>query len=148
MVSVSRPAGSDVARQRLLTAMDNVLRGRDRELAAVASTLRRAGDTGRGSAIYLCGEPGIGKTALVQAIVTQAKNAGFAVGSGKAEELHQIAAGAPLLVALRSGPDPLLDADTFAELAPLHHQPVWLVDRIASVLADLSVRTPVLIVID
>jgi DNA-binding CsgD family transcriptional regulator len=128
--------------------MGNGLRGRDGELAAVASALRSAGDTGRGAVVYLCGEPGIGKTALMQAIATQAKEAGFAVGSGKAEEFHEIAAGAPLLVALRSGPDPLLDADTFAGLAPLHHQPLWLVDRIASVLAELATRTPVLIAID
>lgn len=128
--------------------MGNLLRGRDGELAAVASALRKAGDTGRGAVIYLCGEPGIGKTALVQAIATQAADDGFVVGSGKAEELHQIAAGAPLLVALRSGPTPLLDVETFAGLAPLHHQPLWLVDRIASVLADLSARAPVLIVID
>jgi len=128
--------------------MVNVLRGRDGELAAVATALRQAADAGRGAVIYLCGEPGIGKTALVRAVAAQAASAGFAVGAGKAEELHQIAAGAPLLVALRSGPDPLLDADTFAGLAPLHHQPLWLVDRIASVLDDLSQRTPVLIVID
>ena len=128
--------------------MVNVLIGRDGELSAVAALLRRASHAGRGAVICLRGEAGIGKTALVQAIAAQAADAGFAVGFGKAEELHQIAAGAPLLVALRSGPDPLLDADTFAGLAPLHHQPLWLVDRIASVLADLSARTPVLIVID
>ncbi|MCV7218429.1 ATP-binding protein [Mycobacterium crocinum] len=128
--------------------MGNPLRGRDAELAAVANALRKAGDSGRGALIYLCGEPGIGKTALAQAIATQAADDGFVVGFGKAEELHQIAAGAPLLVALRSGPAPLLDADTFAGLAPLHHQPLWLVDRIASVLADLAARAPVLIVID
>ena len=128
--------------------MDTVLRGRDRELAAVATSLRRVRDTGRGAVIHLCGEPGIGKTALVQAIAAEAAEAGFAVGSGKAEELHQIAAGGPLLVALRSGPDPLLDADTFMGLAPLHPQPVWLIDRVASVLEDLAARTPVLIAID
>ncbi|OYN76323.1 hypothetical protein CG716_22115 [Mycolicibacterium sphagni] len=128
--------------------MVNVLRGRDGELAGVATLLRRASGEGRGALICLRGEAGMGKTALVQAIAAEAVDAGFAVGLGKAEELHQIAAGAPLLVALRSGPNPLLDADSFAALAPLHHQPLWLVDRIASLLADLSARTPVLIVID
>jgi hypothetical protein len=47
---------------------------------------------------------------LVQVIAMQAADAGFAVGFGKAEELHQIAACGPLLVALRSGPNPVLDA--------------------------------------
>nr|WP_255414236.1 LuxR family transcriptional regulator [Mycobacterium sp. shizuoka-1] len=128
--------------------MVHVLRGRDRELAAVATLLRQAADSRAGAVICLRGEAGIGKTALVQSIAADAASGGFAVGVGKAEELHQIAAGAPLLVALRSGPTPLLDAETFAGLAPVHHQPLWLVDRIATALADLAARRPVLIVID
>lgn len=126
----------------------SVLRGRDGDLAAVATLLRRAGAGRRGAVICLRGEPGIGKTALLRAVARQAADAGYAVGSGKAEELDQIAAGAPLLTALRSGTSPLLDADTFAGLAPLHHQPLWLVDRVASLLAELSARSPLLIVID
>ncbi|WP_168214832.1 AAA family ATPase [Mycobacterium sp. ELW1] len=125
-----------------------VLRGRDAELAAVATLLRRAGDVRQGAVICLRGEPGIGKSTMLQAVARQAAAAGFAVGFGKAEELDQISAGAPLLVALRSGSQPLVGAETFADLAPLHHQPVWLVDRIASLLADISARGPVLIVID
>jgi hypothetical protein len=126
----------------------SVLRGRDGELAAVATLLRRAGAGRHGAVICMRGEPGIGKTAQLQAAARQAADAGFAVGFGKAEELDQIAAGAPLLVALRSGTSPLLDDDSFAGLAPLHHQPLWLVDRVASVLAERSARTPLLIVID
>ncbi|STZ82464.1 helix-turn-helix transcriptional regulator [Mycolicibacterium aichiense] len=125
-----------------------VLRGRNAELAAVATLLRRAGDVRQGAVIRLRGEPGIGKSTMLQAVARQAAAAGFAVGFGKAEELDQISAGAPLLVALRSGSQPLVGAETFADLAPVHHQPVWLVDRIASLLADISVRSPVLIVID
>lgn len=124
------------------------LRGRDGELAAVAKVLRQSRVDGRGCVICLRGEPGIGKSALLRTITAQAAATGYAVGAGKAEELHRIAAGAPLLVALRSGPRPLLDADTFAGLAPLHHQPLWLIDRIASILEELARRTPVLIAID
>ncbi len=128
--------------------MRPVLRGRNGELSTVATLLRRAVDVRHGCVITVRGEPGIGKTTLLQSVAVQAAAASFAVGFGKAEELDQISAGAPLLVALRSGTKPLLDADTFAGLAPLHHQPVWLVDRIASVLAEIAATTPVLIVID
>ncbi|KDF01653.1 hypothetical protein Y900_022650 [Mycolicibacterium aromaticivorans JS19b1 = JCM 16368] len=125
-----------------------VLRGRNAELAAVATLLRRTADVRQGCVIRLRGEPGIGKSAMLHAVARHAAAAGFAVGFGKAEELDQISACAPLLVALRSGSKPLLDADTFAGLAPLHHQPVWLVDRIASLLDEISARSPVLIVVD
>ncbi|AQT79587.1 hypothetical protein B1R94_10335 [Mycolicibacterium litorale] len=125
-----------------------VLRGRDDESAAVAKVLRSAAEAGRGCVVCLRGEPGIGKSALLRSVTAQAAADGYAVGSGKAEELHRIAAGAPLLIALRSGPLPLLDAEAFAGLAPLHHQPLWLIDRIASLLEELARRTPVLIAID
>ncbi len=125
-----------------------VLRGRGEELAAAVALLRRASRTGVGSVLTVRGEPGIGKTAMLRAVAEQAARAGFAVGSGKAEELHQIAVGGPLLVALRSGTRPLLDADTFSSLAPLHQQPVWLVDRIASALEERAQRTPLMIAID
>ena len=128
--------------------MRPVLRGRNGDLSTVATLLRRVADVRQGCVISVRGEPGIGKTSVLQSAARQAAAAGFAVGFGKAEELDQISAGAPLLIALRSGTKPLLDADTFAGLAPLHHQPVWLVDRIASVLADIAASRPVLIVID
>jgi len=57
--------------------------------------------------IILTGEPGIGKTALLRAVVEQASRSGSMVGLGHAEEIDQIAPGAPLLLALRSGPRPL-----------------------------------------
>jgi nucleoside-triphosphatase THEP1 len=68
----------------------------------------------------LTGEAGIGKTVFVRAVAEQAAGTGFAVGIGKAEEIGQIAPGAPLLIALRSGGRPLLSAKEFGGLAPLH----------------------------
>ncbi len=70
-----------------------VLRGRNAELAAVATLLRRAGDVRQGGVIRLRGEPGIGKSTMLQAVARQAAAAGFAFGFGKAEELDQISAG-------------------------------------------------------
>jgi hypothetical protein len=84
--------------------------------------MRRAARTRAGAMIILTGEPGIGKTALLRAVVEQASRSGSMVGLGHAEEIDQIAPGAPLLLALRSGPRPLVDGSAFAGLASLYDQ--------------------------
>jgi DNA-binding CsgD family transcriptional regulator/tetratricopeptide (TPR) repeat protein len=124
------------------------LRGRSDAMSRALSALDRAARTGQGALVVISGEPGIGKTALLRAVVEQASRAGFKVGSGKAEQGDQIAPGAPLLVSLRSGPHPLLPGDAFASLAPLYDNPLWLVDRISALLEELAVHAPVLIAID
>ena len=52
---------------------DRVLRGRDAEAALLSGLLQAAGD-GRSAALVLRGEPGIGKTALLEFAVDAAKN--------------------------------------------------------------------------
>ncbi|WP_029113606.1 LuxR family transcriptional regulator [Mycobacterium sp. URHB0044] len=124
------------------------LRGRSDAMSRALDALRRAARTGQGALVVISGEPGIGKSAVLRAVVEQASRAGFKVGGGKAEQGDQIAPGAPLLVSLRSGPQPLLSGDAFASLAPLYDKPLWLIDRISAVLEELAVHTPVLIAID
>ncbi|MGY4652546.1 AAA family ATPase [Mycobacterium sp. URHB0021] len=124
------------------------LRGRSEAMSRALDALRRVSRTGQGALVVINGEPGIGKSAVLRAIVEQASRAGFSVGSGKAEQGDQIAPGAPLLVSLRSGPQPLLPGEAFASLAPLYDKPLWLVDRISALLEELAVHAPVLIAID
>ena len=124
------------------------LRGRSDAMSRVLTTLDRAARTGQGALVVISGEPGIGKSAVLRAVVEQASRTGFKVGGGKAEQGDQIAPGAPLLVALRSGPQPLLPGDAFASLAPLYDKPLWLVDRISALLEELAASAPVLIAID
>ena len=61
-----------------------VLVGRDNELALLDGLLREAA-RGRGAAVLIEGEPGIGKSALVHAAVTAAPDAGCQVfwGAGR-----------------------------------------------------------------
>jgi DNA-binding CsgD family transcriptional regulator len=124
------------------------LRGRSEPMSRALHALDRAARTGQGALVVIGGEPGIGKSALLRAVVEQASRTGFKVGSGKAEQGDQIAPGAPLLVSLRSGPQPLLPGDAFASLAPLYEKPLWLVDRIGALLEELAVHSPVLIAVD
>lgn len=122
--------------------------GRSRELSEAIALLRRTARSGEGGVLVLSGEPGIGKTMLMDAVLEQAARMGFATGLGKAEEVDQIAPGAPLLVALRSGSTPLLDRQSFTDLAGLYDQHLWLIDRVAGLLDDLATRSPLVIAID
>src|SRR5690348_9188089 len=112
--------------------------GRDGALTSALAALRRASVTGCGSVVVVSGEPGIGKSAVLAAVADEARRSDFRVGIGKAEQGDQIAPGAPLLVSLRSGAQPLLDDDAFAALAPLYDKPLWLVDRISVLLSELA----------
>lgn len=126
----------------------SALAGRNDAMSAALAALRHSARTGSGSMLVVSGEPGIGKSALVNAVAQEARRSGFRVGTGKAEQGDQIAPGAPLLVSLRSGAQPLLADDAFADLASLYYKPLWLVDRISILLAELSAQTPIVIAVD
>ncbi|HEY0815798.1 MAG TPA: AAA family ATPase [Pseudonocardia sp.] len=125
-----------------------VLRGRSRELERAVAALRGAADRGQGSVMLVAGEAGIGKTALLRAVHRHAEGLGFAVGYGKADEVSQIAPGAPVLHALRSGSRPLLDDASFRGLADLYEKPLWLVEGVADLLESRAQQVPLLIVVD
>lgn len=117
-------------------------------MSRALNALRRSARTRQGAVLAISGEPGIGKSAVLRDLVEQASRAGFRVGCGKAEQGDQIAPGAPLLVALRSGTQPLLTGEAFTGLASLNEKPLWLVDRISALVEDLAADSPVLIAID
>jgi DNA-binding CsgD family transcriptional regulator len=117
-------------------------------MAAAIALLRRASHGRQGGVVLVTGEAGMGKSAVLNAVAAEAINLKFVVGASKADEVAQISPGAPLLLALRSGPSPLLDAPAFGELAALVDQPLLLTDRLSGVLAELASRRPVLIAID
>ncbi len=125
-----------------------VLRGRSAEISRLSAVLLRASTDGRGSTVLIAGEPGIGKTALLRDLQRRALSRSFVVGFGKAEEVSQIAPGAPVLQALRNGSSPVLTEDEFRELAGLYDRPLWLVEAIADLLVVRSQRTPLLLAVD
>lgn len=124
------------------------LRERGHELGRAHQALADAATTGVGRVLVVTGEPGIGKTAVLDAVRQDALALGFAIGSGKADEVNQITPGAPVLLALRNGSEPLLDEAGFRSLAPLHDKPLWLVDQAAELLEVRAQQSPVLIVLD
>src|SRR5262249_60512986 len=62
--------------------------GREPEQDRVAAAVQAA-RAGRGRIVLISGEPGIGKTALLASLVTQAAGTGARVASGAAEELER-----------------------------------------------------------
>ncbi|MEA2787475.1 MAG: hypothetical protein QOF71_3579 [Candidatus Eremiobacteraeota bacterium] len=125
-----------------------LLRGRAAEMSAAADALSRALHAGEGGVVLVLGSPGIGKTAVLDAILEQAVGRGFRVGRSKTDEGDQIAPMAPLLLALRSGEKPLLSDAAFAELTPLRDHAVWLIDRIIGVLEERALQEPILVALD
>ena len=121
--------------------------GREAEMSQAIVMLRRLSRSRRGAAMLVSGEPGIGKSAFVQAVAEQASRLGCRVGVALAEATD-IAPGAPLLMALRSGTEPLLDNEAFTELGALYREPLWLVNRLASLLEVISREAPIVIVVD
>lgn len=125
-----------------------MLRGRPSELATALGCLTSAQVSGEGSVLLVTGEPGIGKTVLLAAIREQAARRGFAVGHSGADETNQSVPGAAMLIALRSGSDPLADRASFEALAEPSMQPLWLAEDVADLLDRRAHRSPVLIVLD
>src|ERR1700761_6318601 len=74
--------------------------GRDREMAVLSGLLREAG-RGRGRAVLVEGEPGIGKSALVRAALGQASEPACEVFWGAGDELDQALPLLPFLDGLR-----------------------------------------------
>ncbi|MFD9903530.1 AAA family ATPase [Streptomyces sp. NPDC059063] len=124
------------------------LRGREAELAQLRTLVEAVGDGDGGAMALLLGEPGIGKTVLLQETVAIARAHGFVVSQGRAEELHDLAPLSSLASGLLHGDPPLLSAKDFAHLAGHHDQRVWLVERLAQLIEERSTGTPTLIAID
>ncbi|WP_107058899.1 ATP-binding protein [Streptomyces sp. NRRL B-1347] len=124
------------------------LRGREAELARLRTLVEAVRDGDGGAMALLLGEPGIGKTVLLEETAAIARVQGFVVSQGRAEELHELAPLASLASGLLHGDPPLLSAQDFAHLAGHHDQRIWLVERLAQLIEERSAGTPTLIAID
>ena len=142
-------------------APDNTLLGREREIAALLSLLDRAA-AGSGGLAFVTGEPGIGKTRLLEEVGSRARERGFCVAWGRAWELGGAPAYWPwieVLRALLSRPGgregsaqicaalPELDARG-TPAAPQLWDSFALCDAVSGYLAAASAREPLLIVLD
>ncbi|MFJ3618712.1 helix-turn-helix transcriptional regulator [Streptomyces iakyrus] len=124
------------------------LRGREQELGQIEALVTSVARTGSSGLALIRGEPGIGKTTLLAAAVSTARQSGYSVGVGKADELHHIVPLSSLAACVLHGDRPLLSADTFADIARNHDQRIWLLERLAEAIEARAGKMPVLIGLD
>ncbi|EFL13700.1 LuxR family transcriptional regulator [Streptomyces sp. C] len=147
-MSLDRPEGEGTAVPGSAALSRPGLRGREAELERLRALVEAVRDGEGGAVALLLGEPGIGKTVLLQETVSIARAHGFVVSHGRAEELHELAPLASLASGLLRGDPPLLSSTDFADLAGHHDQRIWLVERLAQLIEERSAGAPVLIAVD
>ena len=132
-----------------------VLVGRDDELALLDGLLREAA-RGRGAAVLIEGEPGIGKSALVHAAVTAAPDAGCQVFWGAGDELSTALPLLPFLDALQVR-EPSVNTRRNTIVGLLRGEiaadrgadvPATLAEQLLALVAEESAVRPVVLVID
>jgi DNA-binding CsgD family transcriptional regulator len=113
----------------------------------VLGALRAARD-GHPSVVLVRGEPGIGKTAFARTVVDRAGRLGLVTAYAAATAEDRVAPLASLGPALRFGAAPLIDSADFMDLASLHEQPLWLAERLATLLERRAQDGPLLLAVD
>jgi DNA-binding CsgD family transcriptional regulator/tetratricopeptide (TPR) repeat protein len=135
--------------------MRQELIGREAELRLLAGLIREA--PRRGNAVVLLGDPGIGKTSLLRAAATRARENGFTILEAAGVEteallpyagLHQLMR--PVLSNTGGLPTPLRRAlmTAFGEDDGASPEPFFITLAALNLLAELSSRRPVLIAAD
>jgi DNA-binding CsgD family transcriptional regulator/tetratricopeptide (TPR) repeat protein len=125
-----------------------VLRGRSEALRRVQQIMAEVSERGDAHVVVVTGEPGIGKSAFLAEVEGRAARLGYAIGSGKAEELDQIAPGSTMLSALQYGTPALLSAADITGLFQLREQRFWLVEQLAGILETRAAGSPLLLAVD
>jgi DNA-binding CsgD family transcriptional regulator len=122
----------------------NGWRGRDREWELVARLLRAAGG-GRGGVLLFEGEPGIGKSRLLDEAAEAAVSLRFTLARGAAERLSRVVALGPLIQALGQSTQTLLASP---DLAGGGDARLRLLEAVQARLEERAARGPLLITLD
>ncbi|MET9031615.1 helix-turn-helix transcriptional regulator [Streptomyces mirabilis] len=124
------------------------LRGRSEPMERALSVVRAARRHGSGGVVLVSGPAGIGKSALLAEVCSQAERIQVRPALGTCDPIEQVSPGAPVITALRAGREPLVTQEQYAGIVDALHEPLLLVERIAAALEHASGQGPVLIAID
>src|SRR5580693_5800298 len=122
----------------------NTMRGRDDELRIASEILDRA-ERGQGTVLLIEGDPGTGKTGLLDEITHEATRRHFSLATGEADEIGRRTPFAPLLTALQDAAGGLL-SDTPPPSAPESWAPV--VSKLSELLERRAAASPLLVTLD
>lgn len=124
------------------------LRGRSEPMARALSVVRAAQRHGAGGAVIITGAAGIGKSALLMEVCRQAERTGVRSALVTCDPIGQVSPGAPVITALRAGPEPLVTAEQYERIVAALDEPLVLVERIAAAVEGAGKHGPVLVAID
>lgn len=140
--SFSRARG--VVAPSVLTAGDEVVRGRDAEQKIIQDLLRRA-QQGAGGVVLVEGEPGIGKSRLLRDSTDVAAGLGFSLAAGAADRLGRAIPFFALRTALR---EPFAEHTANGHDRDLRDTPAWRIGQMQAHLEKRAAATPVLVCLD
>jgi predicted ATPase len=125
-----------------------VLRGRSEQMTVALGLIRRVTRTGRAEGLVISGEAGIGKSALLSAVVREAGRLDAVCATVRADKVARVVPGGPLLTALRDGPDPVLPTAASTPLESLTDQPLLLLEALTNALELRAAERAVVVAID
>ncbi|HXW47765.1 MAG TPA: AAA family ATPase, partial [Streptosporangiaceae bacterium] len=123
------------------------LRGRRVELETLGVHLD-AVRVGVGGVILITGSAGMGKSALLAKAEAMANDRGIRVFHGSGNAAAQVVPLGPLLDALLTTENPLVDPSILRELSRSADQRFWLLRELQERLEQAALRTPILIAVD
>ena len=127
--------------------MPTPLRGRDKEVACLREQLGRL-RAGRAATWLIEGGAGLGKSRMLEAVISASRAAGFAVGRGVAEPGDAAVQLAVLMDALFGGPAAPLERSSLGQSHASPEQRYWLLQDIQALLERAALRQPVVICLD
>jgi len=122
------------------------LRGRDRELETIGERISGARSS-TASVVTVAGEPGLGKTRLVEEAARIASRMGVRFAYAAADPSQSVVPFSSLMTALFEGSDPLVDRSALKEFRaqPERH---WLIQELGMLLEEAALSAPLCVCLD